>query len=441
MAGWGAVCQIIGDLVLATPYLLVIFAAVMGVFFTVAAGVGLVLLVLAALTAYAIGFLERARLAAFTGHDLAVPPPPPGTTSFWRRWVFNARPWKALLHLLLISLWGIVAGSAVLLGTSAALTAAALPLYAGQLPQDRLQLPGSWTLAVADAWWLPLAGVVGLLVVIPFVAGQLVRVDIGLGRLLLGADRGEEVVALSARVVTLTETREAAVDSVELERRRIERDLHDGPQQRLVAIAMDLGMARARLDSDVEGARVLLDKAHAASKEAITEMRQVARGIHPPVLTDRGLDAALSALAARSPVPVDVAVRLPSRPSPTVEAIAYFCVSEALTNVAKHARASRARVDVSQYEGSLLVVVQDDGQGGADVGAGSGLVGLAGRVAAVDGRLNVDSPPGGPTTVTVRLPWSPAPRRPYAPPVPGRPPSVPRAAPDNPQTSTIRSST
>lgn len=437
VAGWGAACQIIGDLVLAIPYLLVIFAAVMGVFLTVAAGVGLVLLVLAALTAYAIGFLERARLAAFTGHDLAVPPPPPGTTSFWRRWVFNARPWKALLHLLLISLWGLVAGTAVLFGTSAAVTAAALPLYSGQLPQGRLQLAGSWTLAVADAWWVPLTGLAVLLVVIPFVAGQLVRVDIGLGRLLLGADRGEEVVALSARVATLTETREAAVDSVELERRRIERDLHDGPQQRLVAIAMDLGMARARLDTDVEGARALLDKAHAASKEAITEMRQVARGIHPPVLTDRGLDAALSALAARSPVPVDVAVRLPSRPSPTVEAIAYFCVSEALTNVAKHARASRSRVDVSQYEGSLLVVVQDNGQGGADVGAGTGLVGLAGRVAAVDGRLDVHSPPGGPTSVTVRLPWVPAPRRPYAPPGPERAQSPARThQPSAPRSST-----
>ena len=415
VTGWGALCQLVGDLVLAVPYLLVIAAAVVGVFLTVAAGIGLVLLVLAALTAYLIGFLERARLAAFTGHDLAVAPHPAGTTSFWRRWVFNARPWKALLHLLLISLWGLVAGTAAVFGTSAAVTATLLPVYAGALPDDRLQLAGSWTLAVSDAWWVPVAGLVGLLVVVPVVAGQLVRVDVGLARLLLGADRGEEVVALSARVATLTETREAAVDSVELERRRIERDLHDGPQQRLVAIAMDLGMARARLDTDMEGARALLDKAHAASKEAITEMRQVARGIHPPVLTDRGLDAALSALAARSPVPVDVTVRLPSRPSPTVEAIAYFCVSEALTNVAKHARASRSRVDVSQHEGALLVVVQDNGQGGAAVGAGTGLVGLAGRVAAVDGRLDVYSPRGGPTTIAVRLPWTPTPPRPYAP--------------------------
>ena len=429
-AGWGAACQLVGDLLLAVPYLLVIAAAALGVFLTVVAGVGLLLLVAAALAAYLVGFLERARLAAFTGVDLAAPPAPPGTTSFWRRWVFNSRPWKALVYLLLIALWGLVAGAAVLFATSASLAATLLPAYAGALPNDRLQLLGEYTLATDDAWWVPLVGLVGLLLVVPLVSALLVRVDIGLVRLLLGADRREEVDALSARVATLTETRERTVDSVELERRRIERDLHDGPQQRLVAIAMDLGMARTRLDSDVEGARDLLDKAHAATKEAITEMRQVARGIHPPVLTDRGLDAALSALAARSPVPVDVGVRLPSRPSPTVEAIAYFCVSEALTNVAKHSRASRAQVDVAHSDGSMLVVVQDNGSGGARVGAGTGLVGLQNRVAAVDGRLDVHSPPGGPTTVTVRLPWVPAN-------LSGREPPTARAQPDNPYHATM----
>jgi signal transduction histidine kinase len=240
------------------------------------------------------------------------------------------------------------------------------------------------------------------------VAALLVRVDIALVRGLLGAGEREQVARLSQRVETLTQTRERAVDSVELERRRIERDLHDGPQQRLVAIAMDLGMARERLDRDPEGARALLDKAHAASKEAITEMRQVARGIHPPVLTDRGLDAALSALAARSPVPVAVHVDLPSRPSATTEAIAYFCVSEALTNVAKHSRASQARVDVTARDGTLLASVWDNGAGGARMGPGTGLPGLRDRVAAVDGRLWLESPPGGPTRVTVQLPWTPS---------------------------------
>ncbi|MEJ2579026.1 MAG: sensor histidine kinase [Kineosporiaceae bacterium] len=194
------------------------------------------------------------------------------------------------------------------------------------------------------------------------------------------------------------------MDSVELERRRIERDLHDGPQQRLVAIAMDLGMARERLHRDPDDVGELLDKAHAAAKEAIVEMRQVARGIHPPVLTDRGLDAALSALAARSPVPVDVHVGVGTRPSATVEAIAYFCVSEALTNVAKHSGATRATVEVTGSAGWLTVTVSDDGRGGADPGRGTGLVGLRDRVAAVDGTLAVSSPRGGPTVLTITLP-------------------------------------
>jgi signal transduction histidine kinase len=163
-------------------------------------------------------------------------------------------------------------------------------------------------------------------------------------------------------------------------------------------------MARERLERDPEGARELLDKAHSASKEAITEMRQVARGIHPPVLTDRGLDAALSALAARSPVPVSISVDLDRRPGPTIEAIAYFCVSEALTNVAKHARATSASVDVTRREDTLVVRVRDDGVGGVDLTRGTGLVGLRQRVAAVDGALDVDSPPGGPTVLTVTLP-------------------------------------
>jgi signal transduction histidine kinase len=191
---------------------------------------------------------------------------------------------------------------------------------------------------------------------------------------------------------------------VETERRRIERDLHDGPQQRLVAIAMDLGMAQERMDRDPAGARQLLDKAHSAAKEAVTELRQVARGIHPPVLTDRGLDAALSALAARSPVPVTIRVEVPVRPSPTVEAIAYFCVSEALTNVAKHARASSAQVSADLSEGQLRIEVRDNGIGGADPGGGTGLHGLADRVRAIDGSLRVDSPAGGPTVLTVLLP-------------------------------------
>jgi signal transduction histidine kinase len=168
---------------------------------------------------------------------------------------------------------------------------------------------------------------------------------------------------------------------------------------------MDLGMARTKFDTDPGGVRELVDKAHAASKEAIVELRQVVRGIHPPVLTDRGLDAAMSALAARCPVPVTVSVAVASRPDPTVEAIAYFCVSEALTNVAKHSGARSARVEVEGDAGSgLRIVVADDGRGGAEPGRGTGLAGLRQRLSAVDGTLTVESPPGGGTRLLMALP-------------------------------------
>jgi signal transduction histidine kinase len=406
--GWGAATQLVCDALLALLYVGIVAIAAVGVALVLAAGIGILVLAVVALVAFALGYLERARLAAFTGIDVAAPPGPPPPANVLQRFILNVRPWKALLYLLLMSIWGLVAGTTVLVGLGGGIATALLPLYSGLLPENRIDLPFVAGIPVAESGWLALTGAVVVLVLVPLVSTLLVKVDVALVRGLLGAGERERVAQLSQRVVTLTRSREQAVDSVELERRRIERDLHDGPQQRLVAIAMDLGMARQRLDRDPDGARDLLDKAHASAKEAITEMRQVARGIHPPVLTDRGLDAALSALAARSPVPVQVHVDLPERPSPTIEAIAYFCVSEALTNVAKHSRASTASVDVRPYEGTLLVSVQDNGAGGARLGAGTGLPGLADRVAAVDGRLWVDSPPGGPTRLTVQLPWQPA---------------------------------
>jgi signal transduction histidine kinase len=193
------------------------------------------------------------------------------------------------------------------------------------------------------------------------------------------------------------------VDSAEAERRRIERDLHDGAQQRLVALAMDLGRAKARFADDPDAARVIVDQAHAEAKEALVELRNLVRGVHPPVLSERGLDAALSGLAALSPVPVSVRVDVDPRPSAAVEAIAYFVVAEALTNVAKHAHANRAQVFVERRQDTLRAVIRDDGIGGADL-RGQGLAGLADRVAGVDGRLRVDSPAGAGTVIEVLLP-------------------------------------
>lgn len=210
---------------------------------------------------------------------------------------------------------------------------------------------------------------------------------------------------LAARVTELTKSREMVVDAAEAERRRIERDLHDGAQQRLVALAMELGRAKAKFADDLDSAKLLIDEAHTQAKEALTELRNLVRGVHPPVLTDRGLDAALSGLIALCPVPVDLHVDVPVRPKSTVEAVAYFVVAEALTNIAKHSRASHAKVVVEGhgYPGTLTVMISDDGIGGADPNGG-GLSGLAGRVSGVDGRLTVESPEGGPTIIAVELP-------------------------------------
>jgi signal transduction histidine kinase len=250
------------------------------------------------------------------------------------------------------------------------------------------------------ALWGALACLVAVYLT-PWLVMASVRWDLKFATDLLGPSRAER---LARRVTDLTESRAAVVDAADSERRRIERDLHDGAQQRLVSLAMNLGLARATLKDLPEDARTALAEAHEEAKEALGELRNLVRGLHPVVLEDRGLDAALSGIAARSPVPVRLAVNVPRRVAPTVEAVAYFMVSEALANVAKHAQASAARVDV-RLDGELLrLSVADDGIGGADAVRGSGLTGLAQRAASVDGRFELVSPAGGPTTIMVELP-------------------------------------
>ena len=218
---------------------------------------------------------------------------------------------------------------------------------------------------------------------------------------------------LTERVRELEDDRGTVVDTAAADLRRIERDLHDGAQARLVALAMDLGLAKEKLTEDPETAAKMVADAHGEVKLALQELRDLARGIHPAVLTDRGLDAALSSVATRCTVPGGVRVNadLPggsdraSRPDPAVEGIAYFTVSELLTNVSKHSRARTATVDAWRSGDRLMLTVGDDGQGGASERLGGGLAGLAERVRSVDGVFVVDSPVGGPTTVTVELPW------------------------------------
>jgi signal transduction histidine kinase len=240
-----------------------------------------------------------------------------------------------------------------------------------------------------------------LLIAAPWTAMAVRRLDARAIGVLLGPDRAKE---LERRVEDLAEKRAGAVDAADIERRRIERDLHDGAQQRLVALAMNLGLARATLTGVPDEAMQVIVEAHEEAKEALTEMRDLIRGLHPAVLEDRGLDAALSGIAARVPLPVRLRVDVPRRASSTVEAVAYFVVSESLANVVKHARASTVEIDVARRGDALLVTVADDGVGGADPSRGSGLAGLGRRVRSVDGTFRIVSPAGGPTTVTVELP-------------------------------------
>jgi signal transduction histidine kinase len=219
------------------------------------------------------------------------------------------------------------------------------------------------------------------------------------------------VAPLPQRVRELEQSRARAVDDSAARLRRIERDLHDGAQAQMVAVAMKLGLAREKLAGMIDGTaqadldRVLelVDTAHRGAKEAITELRDLARGIHPAVL-DQGLGTALTTLAAHSDVPVELAIDLPERPSAAIETIAYFCAAELLTNVAKHSGARHATLNVVHAPGRLRLRVGDDGSGGACVEDRGGLAGLAERVRTVDGTLQVSSPPGGPTVVAVELP-------------------------------------
>ncbi|MGH9120462.1 MAG: sensor histidine kinase [Acidimicrobiales bacterium] len=255
-----------------------------------------------------------------------------------------------------------------------------------------------------------LAGLFFLLVA-PWAVRAVVYLDRRVLRVLLAPD------PVALRMRSLEAARAQTVDASAATLRRIERDLHDGTQAQLVALAMRLGMAKEKLaeyagpdpdhSAQLDQVRQLVDDAHRGAKEAIVELRDLARGIHPPAL-DIGLEGALATLAARSTLPTELKVALDDRPTPAIEAIAYFCVAELLANVAQHAHASRASITCTEHSGWLRVVVRDDGVGGAELSrlgsTSSGLAGLTDRVRGVDGRLEIVSPPSGPTVVTVDLP-------------------------------------
>jgi signal transduction histidine kinase len=264
------------------------------------------------------------------------------------------------------------------------------------LPMGRFQV------ATFAGTFLALAVGAATLLLAPWVTRAVVAADRWLVRGLLGPG------ALAQRVRDLEQTRALAVDDSAVMLRRLERDLHDGAQIRLATLAMNLGMAKEKLGDDgdpldVTRARELVDAAHRGAKDALVELRDLAKGIHPPVL-DNGLADALATLAAGSAIPVELTTDIPERPTPAIETIAYFCAAELLANAAKHSYANKLQIQAAEREGALLLSVTDDGAGGADPARGSGLSGLAQRVSTVDGRLDIASPPGGPTRITVELP-------------------------------------
>jgi signal transduction histidine kinase len=371
--------------------------------------VGLPILIAVTAAWRGVARMERGWMRVTLGVDIPSPYRPLPAGSQLRRWrakLADPATWRDISYVLLrvplcviefllvVALW--VYSIAVLL----------LPIYGPLLPlADAINVPnlrGQMVAVHTVSQSLPYAGIgLVLLVVAVLVTPWVVRFQATVAKALLGPTAAAR---LAVRAEHLQASRARGVDAAEAERRRIERDLHDGAQQRLVAVAMTLGRAKNKLDNDPESARALIDEAHADAKQAVAELRDLARGIYPAVLGDRGLDAALSALAARSPVPVAVDVDVSPRPPAAVESAAYFIVAESLTNLAKHSAADSAQVSVLRRGNSVTVRVTDDGHGGADVRPGGGLAGLADRAATIDGVMTVRSPPGGPTVVTAELP-------------------------------------
>lgn len=400
---------------------------------------GVPLLAASLLGCRAAGRLERARARRLLGLDVPDPEPVrsadgrprPATGAAARAAAVtavlrSAASWRHLLYVLLHLPWALCSFALTVLPAGYGLAALLYPAWQWTLPrclgQPGVQWPGTPDHGgryLDSPVEVTLTGVAGL-VLLPaalLLVRALNRVDRLLVRGLLGPSRLEQ------RVTELEWDRTALAEAAATDLRRIERDLHDGAQARLVALAMQLGRAKERLPGAPEEAERLVRDAHEEAKLALRELRDLARGIHPAILTDRGLPAALGRLATRCSAHVTVASELPARPAPAVEATAYYTVSELLQNVSKHSGARTAHVELGRAghrPGRLLLTVTDDGAGGADPARGGGLAGLADRLRSVDGSLAVSSPPGGPTRVTAQLPWRdretarrPAPRAAY----------------------------
>ncbi|HEY0640875.1 MAG TPA: sensor domain-containing protein [Pseudonocardiaceae bacterium] len=379
---------VIGPVLGALAVLMVGGLAVGGVMLAVV-GVGVVLIAICLLSGIPVAVMERRRLQLVDLDPIRNPHRRPEGRG-WRAWlstrVREPVTWRELGYAIVsaIALWWIDIGLvSLVMGMPIAMVNSVLTTE---------NVPWYWQIVgvVAAVALLPIAAY-------PVTAWAAARAE--MTRAVLGPTDHE----LGERLVETTRSRARLVDAFDAEHRRIERDLHDGAQQRLVALSVSLGMARLDVPEGSPAWR-RIEHAREQAEHALDELRELVRGIHPQVLTDRGLPAAVADVAGRSPLPVEVDVELPWRLPPVVETTAYFAVCEALVNATKHSRASRATVRGRLVSGKLVMEVSDDGVGGADPDSGTGLIGLADRVAVVDGQLYVTSPPGGPTTIKVELP-------------------------------------
>ncbi|MFQ6146155.1 sensor domain-containing protein [Streptomyces seoulensis] len=362
----------------------------------------------------ALGALHRALARGLLGLRIEAPAPTPAPVPgtgprAWRALPARRAGWKAAGCMALSPLTAVLPYAAAAVGYVYGALFTLHPLLArvnyrtvhhpdGSVTHVSLQILGHQL----DTWprsLIPVTAGVLLLAAAP----HLLRHALAPHRALLTALLGPD--AADRRIRTLEETRAQAVDDAAATLRRIERDLHDGTQARLVGLGMHLTVIRELVTAGADPARVLaaVDTAREGATRAVADLRHLVKGIHPPVLDD-GLDAALATLAADSALPVTLTAGVETRPGPALESIAYFCAAELLANAAKHSGARAARIDVTATGGRLRLSVADDGRGGAAVGTGSGLTGLLARVRTVDGTLTCDSPPGGPTVVTVDLP-------------------------------------
>lgn len=365
-----------------------------------AAGIGLLFLVALVYALFAVGWFEVARVGGL--YDVQLAPlrwrssGRPGFGGYLRslgRQAIDGRMWRALANFALACLLG-----AVVLRLFWGIVWSAIISFAPLTTEGTVAGPFGSMVAVE---WAPLVGILGVLASAAGILGFALLHRV-LSLAIVVPSREAE---LTERVRTTTAQREGAVRAADVERTRIERDLHDGVQPRLVSVGMTLGLAQQKIDEDPATAKALIEEAHTSTKAAITELRQLARGIHASVLDDRGLDAALSALAGRSHIPVHLDVRMDGRFSRDAEAAAYFAIAESLTNAAKHSRASEARVIVRIREGGTLWArVEDNGIGGAQVQPGGGLDGISNRILAAGGTFQLDSPHGGPTAMEVNVP-------------------------------------